>query len=120
MKELDTIFVRNLRAILKNRNMKISHIEDEIHHMRGYFADSKAKGRCISLETALKISKLLDVSVEDLCNADFYKKVELETINRDIKELEEKRRLLFASDIEKLEEKKRALFTDTAIIAESI
>lgn len=115
MKELDTIFVKNLRAILENRNMKISHIEKAVSHKVGYFADSKAKGRNISLETALKISKLLDVSIEDLCNENFYKKIELDTIDREIKELEERKKVLVAKEnreIKELEKRKLVLKND--------
>lgn len=115
MKELDTIFVKNLRAILENRNMKISHIEKAVSHKVGYFADSKAKWRNISLETALKISKLLDVSIEDLCNENFYKKIELDTIDREIKELEERKKVLVAKEdreIKELEKRKLVLKND--------
>lgn len=119
MNDIQKIFVMNLRTIIHCKKIRISYIEDNIQVSRGYFSDSREKNRHISLEKALQISKLLDVSINDLCDENFGKKLELEAINRDIKELE-KKRLLFASDIKKLEEKKRALFTDTAIITEII
>lgn len=69
----NTIFLKNIEAIRKEKNMKLGDMEKEIGVSLGYFSRlGKNKESLPSMDIVLKVSKCLSISVDDLLKTNLY------------------------------------------------
>ena len=93
-----TLISDNIDILLKNTCMKKGELENKLGVAQGYFSkmesSKKAKQYAFSLNTAYNLSKILGISLDNLCSEEFYINLTSQDIDIQIKQLEEKKKSL--------------------------
>ena len=73
MDDFEKIFIQNARYIAKEKGIAFAFIEKACGLFQGYFTKSFQKGRSVSLNSAIRISNCLNVSLKDLLDPNLEK-----------------------------------------------
>ena len=90
MEQVLRIIYQNISLQIKEQKLSVSEVEKQCGVSIGYI--SRIKNGHIGFEFFYKISKLLNVSLDDLCSEEFYKEIKANEIIRKIEELEKERK----------------------------
>lgn len=77
----------NFNTLISLRGLKRGEVERAIGVSAGYFSRSKYG---VNLTVAYNLSRYLEVSLDDICSKDFYKKLLIKQLEKEKKEIEKK------------------------------
>ena len=82
--------INNVNTILKDRKMNKGDFEKQLGVSVGYLARTSASNTTLTVDKLIKMSELLDVRLEDLCNRDYTLESELTSIDDELERLAKK------------------------------
>lgn len=90
-----SLFAKNVKVLCKEKDIMLSTVEEQSGLSIGYLSRLRAnRAKDFSLNVAYRISKLLDVPIEELCECDFEERLHLKSLLRERDELKNKLALI--------------------------
>ena len=78
---------KNFDALIKLRGLKRGEVERAIGVSAGYFCRTKFG---VNLTVAYALTRYLNISLDDICSKDFYKKILVQQLEKEKTEIEKK------------------------------
>ena len=86
--EISKIVLENVKYLAKCRNLKYGELEKKAEVAEGYIARSLSHNSVCGITFIYRCSQILQVSIDELCDADFIERERAKAKNKRIAELE--------------------------------
>ena len=83
--DIEVLVRKNFECLIKLSGLKKGDVEKKIGVCPGYFSRTK---HCMNLNVAFKLAQVMNVSLDDMCSKNFYKKLLLEELEMKKAEIE--------------------------------